>query len=463
MSLPLPQRSDVLRNLDPLHTHLFLSNICWGWPAFVIGGHILLQSAAWVLFAHSLFTCGISRSISLRLRRPMSLTDFVSTVTIAQSSFVLPARRWKWSAVSLVVLELVFRWSTFLTPVNIVIKKPLIGTELDLGSTLLAELQGSGNAGFQYCRDNSGLTTAFTAGQADSGYATAKEHMNYSASFTSMNQNFNISTDTTPSLRVAGATNPNATWDGVPIVDVLRTTEIRSNCSLPVNVSVNFAVAYTRSTVVSHAPNYLMMLACPGAAEHEYSLILQSGGRYTYGEGPTMVCTLAPKLTQVNTEYTDPRRPATAIQTTTLDAGPDSGLAGLAAAIGMVHTVYLVQGGENNIMGDAIIELLADFGDNATIDLGLELTAAYIRGVAEYSVSTFRACLSAQNGTFGDGVPANMTTPTTGTIFIQTMGWTRFGGATRPRHARHPHHHYGRPLRRGTAGRKNTRRQGGDV
>ncbi|KAJ7629589.1 hypothetical protein B0H17DRAFT_1284461, partial [Mycena rosella] len=124
------------------------------------------------------------------------------------------------------------------------------------------------------------------------------------------------------------------------------------------------------------------------------------------------------------------------IGTTTLADGavPDlGGPTGLAAVGGIKNTLFLSQGLETNSMGAFIHEILTEASisvgvtSSAETTLKLGLIAEYVRGVAEFSGSVFRGCLSERNGTFIEGVPANMTIPMVGTAFIQTMGWTRLG------------------------------------
>ncbi|KAJ7884616.1 hypothetical protein B0H14DRAFT_3432335 [Mycena olivaceomarginata] len=71
-------------------------------------------------------------------------------------------------------------------------------------------------------------------------------------------------------------------------------------------------------------------------------------------------------------------------------------------------------------MQQAILGVDSGF-HNETIPFGME---QYLRGVAEYSGSVLRACLSLKNGTFINGAPVSMTVPSKGFLYSEMVGWT---------------------------------------
>ncbi|KAJ7451314.1 hypothetical protein FB451DRAFT_706684 [Mycena latifolia] len=490
-----------------------------GWPVLVICGQVIIQIFAWSFFAvvqsrrfialpylaaswakdnphlltllstlistalaawsSFLFSFGVRHSVALYLRRPMSLSTFVSTINISGRSLVLDPRKWKWSAMSIGVLILTgvqtSAWSTFLTPVGIVIQTPITGSELDLSSPALRQMYSSSPQLFQDCIYDGSLSPAFIVGGTESGYALSKHIMGSTASFNLMDQTFNVSTagilptplsdvnastwfpdmtvipstvhglsavpeglssnytmrqqgfsadvtcefknltnTTTPSLdfrtdTVKDWNNLNFTGSAVGVV---RYSEISSNCPVGPGLASNFTWVYTTSS------NYVLVLACGTAGN--YTLIFVWSGIYWM---PPTVCNVSPKITKVDVDYSNPLTSSGTIDSTVVEGGvwdPD-GPAGLAAVIAMSNTVFTAQAAINNIMGDEIKTLVMDTSDETQ----LAVTEAYIQGVAEYSGSVLRACLSGKNATFAEGVPPNMTVPTNGTIFTQTMGWTR--------------------------------------
>ncbi|KAJ7495030.1 hypothetical protein FB451DRAFT_362125 [Mycena latifolia] len=434
-----------------------------------------------------LFSFGVRRSIALYLREPMSLAAFVSTVSISARSLVLAPRKWKWSAMSIGVMILTgiqtSAWSTFLTPGAIVIETPVSGSELDLSSPLLRQMHTSSPAIFRSCILDGSLRPAFIVGGTESGYALAKHHMGSPALFTLMDQTFNVSTagilpatlrDVNasawfPSMTVipstlqgvdgiphglssnytmrqqgfsadvtcefknlSAATTPTLAYRTDTVKDwnelnftgslAVRYSEITSTCLVPDGLGVNRTWAYTTES------NYILMIAC-GPADN-YTVIFASSGLY---KTRTTVCSVSPKVTQVDVGYSDSQSSSGTIDVTaTLDGAvrdPD-GVAGLSTVTAMSNIVFLAQSTATNVMGDEINSLLTDVRDENVNEATLALMENYIRGIAEYSGSIMRACLSGKNGTFVDGAPANMTVPTSGTIFIQTVGWTHLGASS---------------------------------
>ncbi|KAJ7458140.1 hypothetical protein FB451DRAFT_1406453 [Mycena latifolia] len=494
-----------------------------GWPALVICGQVIIQVFAWSFFAvvqsrgfialpystaswakdnphlvtllstlistalaawsSFLFSFGVRHSVALYLRRPMSLSTFVSTVNISGRSLVLDPRKWKWSAMSIGVIILTgvqtSGWSTFLTPGGIVIQTPVSGSELDLSSPVLRQMYSSSPQIFQDCIDDGSLRPAFIVGGTESGYALSKHNMGSPASFTLMDQTFNVSTagilptplrdvnastwfpnmtvipstvqglsalpeglssnytmrqqgfsadvtcefrnltdTTTPS--VGFRTDTVKDWNHLNFtgstVGVMQYSELSSTCPVAPGLASNFTWAYTTE------PNYVLVLPCGTAGN--YTLIFVWSGIYWQ---PPTVCNVSPKITKVDVDYSNSLTSSGTIDTTVVEGGvwdPD-GPAGLAAVIAMANTVFIAQAATNNIMGDEITSLAMDVNNDNATRTWLALTEAYVQGVAEYSGSVLRACLSGKNATFAEGVPPNMTVPTSGTIFTQTMGWTR--------------------------------------
>ncbi|KAJ7331034.1 hypothetical protein DFH08DRAFT_1022222 [Mycena albidolilacea] len=101
------------------------------------------------------------------------------------------------------------------------------------------------------------------------------------------------------------------------------------------------------------------------------------------------------------------------------------GAAGLSAVTMIATMVSFSQSASGtNPVGDQLECVLRnvygnDFGNNS-----IKLATKYLRSVAEYSGTVFRACLSARNvAPFVQGVPENMTIPSTGTLHTEFLGW----------------------------------------
>ncbi|KAJ7863375.1 hypothetical protein B0H13DRAFT_1899668 [Mycena leptocephala] len=445
-----------------------------GWPAFVISGQIIIQVLAWYFFAlvqtrgtialpystaslakanpHVLtlvstlistalgafsiflFSSAVRHSIAHNLQEPMLLANFVFAIGISSGSPVLHPRKWRWSAVAIVVAILVAvqtsAWNTFVTPVEIVIHTAVSGTELDLTSPALHQMYSNNPERFEECIINSSIRSAFIVSGTDSGYALSKHKTGIPALFNLMDQTFNVST---AGILPATLRDVNAsTWfeNMTTIPSTLRGLDhlprgFSSNYSMTQQVNVTYA--FTSESF----PNYVLMLPCGTTAN--YTLIFEWSGdilTLTTLTNLTKTLSVSPKITKVNVDYSDPHSPSGTITSTVRDdpaVWDLDGPTGVAAVSAMVNMVFNGQTSYNNIVGSQIKSLVTDVNDSNTTMTSLTSTEAYIQGVAEYSGSIFRACLSGKNATFVDGVPANMTVPTNGTIFTDTLGWMRHG------------------------------------
>jgi hypothetical protein len=159
------------------------------------------------------------------------------------------------------------------------------------------------------------------------------------------------------------------------------------------------------------------MIACGGSTIN-YSLILHGSGLYDFMK--TMVCTVTPRIPIVRVGYTY-NLPSIIIDTATFLAGASD--IGGPAAISSVTTIYNMlsfsQALSSNIVGD---QLNSAVTTDDELDVPLA-TSVYLGGVAEYAGTVFRACLSVTKGTFVDGVPRNMSVPSSGKLYTQFYGW----------------------------------------
>ncbi|KAF7376955.1 hypothetical protein MSAN_00113300 [Mycena sanguinolenta] len=473
-----------------------------GWPAFIILGQLTLLVGAWGFFAFVqrrqfvslsedkaelvtdnahrvtlvftlistflatwssfLFSWGIRQWISIRLHHGgMSLGEFTTRVKISSRSLVLQHRQLKWSVASIALLILTgvqtSGWSTLLTPLPISIPSNMTGTELNLSSPMLRQMQSSG--ALDYCVFQSNVLPSFSVGRTESGYAAVKDDNGFPATLTMMDETFNVETagilplslyDTNTTLFFNGTTviptTLQPTADQLPdslssnftmtqqgfttVIDCefvnstdpafaasLTTDTVKdwssgaqdgnitfsqltagSTCTAPAKTNLSSMSAYTSG----NQANYILMVGCQ--AGENYTLIFQSSGTYDFLK--TMVCTLTPQITTVDVVYSDSNFFFATITPTTRE---DSGVAEPGRGSCWV-------GGHDDNR-----EYEDDFGDED--DDILDYMELYINAVAEYSGSVLRACLSAQNEVFASGVPSNMTITSNGILLTQTVGW----------------------------------------
>ncbi|KAF7359849.1 hypothetical protein MVEN_00710300 [Mycena venus] len=433
-----------------------------------------------------LFSWGLRHSLALYMHRDgMSLSTFVSSLKVSTRSFVFDPRKAKWSATSIALVILTglqtTGWTTLLTPLPITIPTPLTGSEISLSSPALLQMQTSGQ--LDNCVYNGTSFPAFTVGQTESGYALVKNRMSFPASITLMDQTFNISTagvlplseyeinasswfggntsipaaldrthlpkglessytlmqqgftayvdchfqeitaDTTPSGTLW--TDTVKDWSsGQQSVANITFSQFTSDCVVPQS-ALNNTYAYTDS----QDSNYVLAIACMGDAN--YTLMFKSAGKYDFMND--MVCHIAPQITTVNVKYGDIESAGT-IGTDALDqavAEPVGRPAGLSAITTILNTVFFSQAISTNIMGDELDSAIAESdGLDYQDETILAYTEVYLSAVAEYSGSVLRACLSATNMAFADGVPANITVPIDGLYSTQTVGWLHASATT---------------------------------
>ncbi|KAJ7844543.1 hypothetical protein B0H14DRAFT_3455557 [Mycena olivaceomarginata] len=394
-----------------------------------------------------LFSWGLRRSVTLRLRRDgMPLATFVSFIKISSRSFILNLRKPKYClmAVAMIILTGVQTagWSALITPRAIVISTPLIGHEIDLSSPLLRQMQS--NAALNNCVTNGTNGPAFIVGQTESGYAAVKGDLSLPATFNVMDQAFNRSTGiaslstwfpgtkTLPatirpqwdiprslsssySLMQQGFTADVSCkfWDRtdatIPPIYIQNTTVAAWNDTTVGASKIYFATLYsycdtpqylnwTEAYTLTNQPNYMSMIACP--SQNEYKLIFDDH--------------------HVAVTYSDVIDVATSAGGVAADI---SGPATFSAVTALYQMVYFSQAIVSNSMGDKLRALIEEVdGDTFTANTTLRTTEEYVRGVAEYSGSVFRACLSS-NPDFLNALPSTMTVPTRGMFRSETVGW----------------------------------------
>ncbi|KAJ7759782.1 hypothetical protein DFH07DRAFT_1060172 [Mycena maculata] len=376
-----------LRASNRFNIGVFISKLK-GWPAIVIGGHLIIQVAAWTFFAivqsrkgialppssanwvnnhgHAvtlistaiatvvstcssyLFSLGLRRSLALHLHRDgMSLAEFMASVKISTRSLVLDPGRRRWSATSIILFILTLiqtsSFNTLIRPIRIVIEYPMNGTEIDLGSSALQQMQDSGKLDF--CVKQSNNLPAFTPGQTESGYTSKSRTFDSSTAgilsltradlepvdasawfdgnntstgtlnvtdpaegvsqyYTVTQQGFtaNVTCEFQDDLSATGAnlqTNTVEAWStGVQSSNVTY-TQLTSACAAGDNPRLNFTYGYTAGTPAN--ASYILMVACQSGGD--YTLIFLSAGMYDFMN------------TTVEVDYTDVNIFAGTIQT----------------------------------------------------------------------------------------------------------------------------------------------------
>ncbi|KAF7367031.1 hypothetical protein MSAN_00962300 [Mycena sanguinolenta] len=218
-------------------------------------------------------------------------------------------------------------------------------------------------------------------------------------------------------------TSPSLSVTVVPLQTGVNSLTLASDCGSDGSNAANTTIIVADLNVLPGSGS-LAVLACPNI-DRTYSLILQGTRLYSFMQ--TMVCTFIPQITNVNVESTFDFFGGTTLSTKAIPGGmPDEwGAPSEAAVTAIADTLYFAQAVQTNIMGDQIKSIIQNAnGDLVSPDAPLNATQDYLRGVAEYSGSVFRACLSAGGGGISaDGVPESMTKEIFGRFDTQFFGW----------------------------------------
>ncbi|KAF7348689.1 hypothetical protein MVEN_01387700 [Mycena venus] len=434
------------------------------WIATIIA--TILAFVSTLLFSH-----GICKSTTLHMRGDgMSMTAFVSSVKLSTRSLIWDRKRERLSVLSLAVFLLTggvqtAGWKALITPYAIDFYGPIVGHEIDLSKPLQQN-----DEVVDFCVVNGTSQPAFIVGETDSGYAAAKGELSESfpSLFTVMDQTFNISTGgifpltlfarssrawfrnttTVPATVKSVADLPRGLgswyllnqqgftaevscelWDpdifpplftqnttvkdwatNAPLLpNNLTYSTLWSECGPVTKFPLNQTYAYT----LTDQPNFLSMIACP--SQDSYKLIFNAGPTGIYRFIATTICTLTPKITNVEVSYYS--GVINTVSNTSAKAVDIGGPATLAAINTLHNMVFFAQAAVSNSVADKLKSLVAEIdGEVLTYNTTLRLMEQYIRGVTEFSTSVFKACLSAYE-------VDTTSVMTEGRLFIDTFGW----------------------------------------
>ncbi|KAJ7114217.1 hypothetical protein C8R46DRAFT_1239914 [Mycena filopes] len=425
-----------------------------GWPAVVILAQVALQVIAWGFFvvvkargpiplplntaiwvksnghlvtllatlaatilsgiSSFLFSYAIRRSMALYLYRPMSLATLGASM--ANSSFL--------------------RACTVNDSGVLTINTPLYSADTQSGFAAAKGFIGQPSAfaglGQVFNVSTAGLlptflhsvdASAWFGGKASIPTTThnaSRFHGNgFSSNYTMIQQGFtanvscrsaNLTSTTTPSLVYQGDQVKDWKYDDAnKLIGQVTFSWIRSSCFAPPQHSSDWAEADWAYAVTVNFASSLMMIPCKTPAG--YDLIVFGTGNY--GWINKTVCSMSPKITTLHVDYTSEVN-ATIRANTVAIPDPD-GAAGLAVSEMVRNIARLGQGLYSNMMGDHLVTLKGEGRFNTTQML---------------KVLVFRACVSL-NTTFPEGIPLNMSIPTNGTLYTETMGWAYASETTR--------------------------------
>ncbi|KAF7344938.1 hypothetical protein MVEN_01656400 [Mycena venus] len=461
-------------------SHFGLPEPIWYKP---LGWAITLASTALSFVSSYLFSWGLRQAMTLDLQREgVSFDNFISKSKIAARSPILNLKERRERkqldimAASIAVFLLTGMqtsgWNSLLLPTVSTYDTDVRGSELNLANPLLQPMLASGEIGF--CVTNSSELVALSVGQTGSGFAALNGDLDFPTSLTLMDNSFNTSTGgilpvafryanvsawfpdatsipaaiTAPSIGLNNGLSwtwsilqqgfsadvhcelRNLTVDTTPSLSLNITggadgsppnIQMSSTCVAPEGPNpTSFLNSTVISSFVGDHQGYVVMIACGGETGESYQLILKGGGLYSFIN--TTVCTFTPEITTVWADYTySYYSDNIAVQPPSSSIPNVGGPAGISAITTIYNMLVFAQGTNANAVGDQLTSILQDEdGDNRDL---LDAIEIYLRGVAEYSGTILRACLSQANGTFHGGVPNNLSRSITGKLHTQFFGW----------------------------------------
>ncbi|KAF8214263.1 hypothetical protein K438DRAFT_1750324 [Mycena galopus ATCC 62051] len=417
-------------------------------------------------FSTFLFAWGVRQSITLHLHGDgMALVTFVSFIKISTRSLILNPRRRKLSLMSIAIIILTgvqtAGWSALITPRAVVISTPLVGHEIDLSSPVLSQID---NDGLDYCVVHSTKTPAFIVSQLESGYAAVEGDISSTAILTVMDQTFNLSTGLVffvyPPAYIAqyfsGGILP------LTLSSVNASTLFQNGTTIPATIiptqdlpeSLDSSYSFSQQGFTADVscefwdpedetiPNLFWQNNSVGewngqqhylpgnitfwslysdcdvdtgfgayfnwsTAYTEVELIFDGGRDGLYGFMGTTVCTVVPKITNVEVSYSD------VINITTLPGDTIANITGapaLAVLTTLSNMVFFSQSTVSNSMGDRLRSLAIE-QDGNSFSRNTTLRA-----------TVFRACLWS-NRNFSEALPSITNLSASGTFYSDSIGW----------------------------------------
>ncbi|KAG2105528.1 uncharacterized protein F5147DRAFT_702745 [Suillus discolor] len=213
----------------------------------------------------------------------------------------------------------------------------------------------------------------------------------------------------------------------------LRLWNISANCGN------NTSTAYEYVTMVDANGNgnlsgngFLPSVVCPGSTDVNQtytSFTIFTQGFYKYESLKASVCEVVPLLTRVRADYSNEQISSEVISSTPFHSENVELLSFIAGVA--KYQLINSQGLTSSTIGDTLYFIYSS-ATTQYVNENLNDTQVYLelenywRGVVEFSATFLRSRFMA-TGSFPDNIiPNNLSSPVNGTMFISTIGWTRW-------------------------------------
>ncbi|KAJ7628899.1 hypothetical protein FB45DRAFT_1059567 [Roridomyces roridus] len=431
------------------------------------------------------FSQAIIHAMRVYLTRRTSLSTLRFGILLSDRSVRLSRERReiKWLVIGLVffiaTLGQTASWSSLITPIQIVIPTPLVGTEVDLEkdvfNTRFAEFW-LGPTGLQ-SYINSSLELVHTAGtaqaHADAGHGYTVDFggwghvLNTQGTFPVylpylINPNWNttalatVGTKNFPPIRYSAdsfnytilqrgftTVTDNCEYqslDAETVPAVRRSfTQVENGDQVMPYTTVSVATTcgngvQVQYDVLSQTNNTFLSLSCPETHDDGsliYRVIFDGQGLYSGPQGQSVVCEVAPMTLEINSThsgslvyhelYFDPAE---------FDLRFASYNLSYAAFYALDQTILHGQGMTRSLIGDSMTTIYATQDQDQTPIPYPRLWGSYIEGTTAFVGTAIKTRLSAYDGPFSGSPPLDLTTSVNGTALSTTYGWEYRKGAT---------------------------------
>ncbi|KAG2065869.1 hypothetical protein BDR04DRAFT_1160970 [Suillus decipiens] len=213
----------------------------------------------------------------------------------------------------------------------------------------------------------------------------------------------------------------------------LRLWNISANCGNNILTSYEYVTMVdANGNTSSSGSGFLPSVVCLGPTDvnqsyENFSIFTQ--GFFKYGFLTASVCDVVPLLTRVIADYSNEQ--ISSVVTSSTPFGPENvELLSFIAAVARFQSINS-QGLTSSTIGDTLYSIYSST-TTGYVNNNLNNTQVYSeledywRGVVEFSATFLRSGFMA-TGSFPDNIiPNNLSSPVTGTMFVSTIGWTRW-------------------------------------
>ncbi|KAG2031078.1 hypothetical protein BDR03DRAFT_1016458 [Suillus americanus] len=213
----------------------------------------------------------------------------------------------------------------------------------------------------------------------------------------------------------------------------LRLWNISANCgtnTLTTNEYVTMVDANGNAS--SSGSGFLPSIVCPEPMNMNQTytnFTIFAQGFYKYGFLQASVCEVVPLLTTVRADYSNEQISAEVISSTPFQP-ENAALLSFIASVARFQSINS-QGLTSSTIGDTLYSIYSSTA-MGSINNNLNDTLVYLeledywRGVVEFSATFLRSGFMATGSFPNNEIPNNLSSQVTGTMFILTIGWTRW-------------------------------------